>query len=338
MVTAIRPGMEILTPKDVRQTPLPVQALTVNGATSVALPLVGTILRLYLQFTIQYDVAASPAEAEDSFARLVQEVDIRDGKGFSYFSVHSGKLLQWKSNFHAGRNTFWSATPLGTTVANDQTAQINGIVDFGLSPAPNGLKDLDPRAGILTKEQNLSELTMRIRLGAAAALGTAYTIDFVNLVVTPVVVLHGTPSHARMMNAGVVRPQYRSVQHAIAGAAAALGNAHNLPTGFMLTRSLMVVEDPDASNNRDNVQLTEVAYEDNLAGQRPWTTNFQDYERQLNNVYGFLPSGVALINWGGVVQHPGLSRVRRGETEDRLLFTTTGNVNVQLLHKGYSHY
>ena len=326
--------------RDVRRTPLPDASLVTGGVTSVSLPLVGAILDIEGKLSINYDIAAATTQTEDSVARLIKEVRIRDGAGFSYYSTHTGKLLQWMSNFKAHRDDYFPSAALSQTQANGQVATVNFVIDFQDTPSPLGAPAPDAISAILTKSRDLTELVMQVRLGDHTDLeaGGTYTINSVTLTLTPRIVLYGSASWRRLLNVGVARPEYRSYETQISGAVSALGKADNLPTGFLLGKSLLIVEDPDSSNNRDNAQLSEFAYEDYLAGQRPFDTDFDNYERSLNNEYGFLPSGVVLLDWQSIVGGEGLNRVSRGETEDRLLYTTSGNVNVQELHKGWSHY
>jgi len=282
--------------QDLRQTPLPAQSLTTDGVTSISLPLTGIHLRYYLRFVLQYDQGGTGANNEDQLGRLVRSIDIQDGSGFSYYTVHTGKLTQWMSNFYANRNSYWPVSPLSTAAVTNATQTWHGIVDFSESPTPGGPAPIQPKAGILTRARDLAQLSMLVRLGNASDLGTDFTIDSVTLYVTPVIVIHGTPTHRALINQGIARPVYRSFEHPISGAVSALGETSNLPIGFLVGRSLLIVENPDTSDNRDDSQLTDLAYADTLQGVQPWQTDFTNYESQLENGYNFTPSGAVLLN------------------------------------------
>jgi len=339
----------ILRSSDIRQTPLAGAAMVANSLNRIELPLVGTILGIHGQITVNHDNdAAGATPEEDGVGRLITSIDIRDGSAHSYFNTNDGRLLQYLSQFTAGRTTVWPstlATVTGGGGARDETFDFN--IDFQDTPQPGGTRLLDPVAGIVTRENNIAELVFQIRLGTFASLSTAndLTVNSVTITLTPIIVLSGTDSHARLLANGIARPQYRTLTQNAIVASGSFGLEFNLPTGFLISKTLIIAV--DATNDRGVVDadiVSALAYRDNLAGQTPWETDWTNYRRSLQTAYfgdgtTFVDwTNVALIDWSGLKGGAGINRVGRFENDDVLQFTGAGVGSLAIMHKGYGSY
>lgn len=343
------PGGQLVVSSDLRQTPLAAQAMVANSLNRIDLPLVGTILGLHGQITVNHDNdAAGATPEEDGLGRLITSFDIRDGAGRTYFSVNDGRLLQYLTQFTEGRTSVWPselATVTGGGGARDEF--FNFIIDFQDTPVPGGRRSVDPVAGIVTRENNINELVVQIRFGTFANLSTAgdLTVNSITVTLTPIIVLSGTPSQANLFANGIARPEFRAKKEDDVASGGALGLEFNLPNGFLISKSLIIAV--DGSNDRGTVDgdvVSAFAYKDNLGGQVPFETDWTNYRRSLQSTYfgdgtTFADwTNVALIDWEGIKGGGGLNRVGRMESDDVLQFTGTAAGDLFLLHKGFTSY
>ena len=334
--------------KDVRQTPLAGLSLTANSLNRITLPLVGTILRIHGQIVINHNNdAAGDTPEEDGLGRIITSVDIRDGRGRTYFAAHDGRLLQYLTQFTEGRNAVWPsilATVTGGGGARDEVRDFT--IDFSDTPVPGGQRAIDGQGGILTREQALNELTFSIRMGTFGDLSTAadLTVNSITLTLTPVIVVSGTESSRRILEAGVAKPVFRGATQTIA-AGTAFGLEFDLPTGFLLSKTLMIAV--DAAGLRGIVDadvVSALAYKDLLGGQIPFETLWAAYRRSLQSRYfgdGVTFAdwcNVALVDWKAIVGGHGLVRTHRQQNDDVLAFTGVAAGSLLFLHKGFTSY
>jgi len=337
--------------KDVRQTPLAGLSLTANSLNRITLPLVGTILRIHGQIVINHDNdAGADTPEEDGLGRIITSIDIRDGAGKTYFAVHDGRLLQYLTQFTEGRVAVWPSiltTVTGGGGARDEVRDFT--IDFSDTPVPGGQRAIDGQGGILTREQvpALNELTFSIRMGTFADLSTAgdLTVNSITLTLTPVIVVSGTESSRRILEAGVAKPVFRGTTQTIA-AGTAFGQEFDLPTGFLLSKTLMIAVDA-AGNDRGTTDadiVSALAYKDLLGGQIPFETLWAAYRRSLQSRYfgdGVTFTdwcNVALMDWKAIVGSLGLSRAHRQQNDDVLAFTGEAAGSLLFLHKGFTSY
>lgn len=328
----------------IRNTPMAAKALSLSQVSSIDLPRTGIIIGIHGRIDLNYDVAASIAEAEDSVARLISEVNIRDGGNNFYYGINDGRLLQHDSSYLGHRTDIWPSTPLGTSVGSARTATVEFMIDFNPDrPSPKS-DEIVPVAGIMA--DRLNELVMEVRLGAASVTYTAgsYTFNSISLTLTPYILATGSQLYNRLVEESQANklafglPIYRAISYTIAGAVAALGYDKDLPTGFLLKKSLLIVT--DASNARSNTVVTDVGYENaQLVGARPWVQNWLAYQRALQSAYfgtgNANPTGVALVDWSGIfAENGGLDLRRRPQTWDKLRATTGAAGTIRALHKG----
>ncbi len=339
----------LLLASDIRQTPLAAQAMVANSQNRIELPLVGTILAIHGQITVNHnnDAAAATPE-EDGVGRLITAIDIRDGSTTSYFNTNDGRLLQYLSQFTEGRTSIWPSTLASVTGGGGaRDENFNFIIDFQDTPVPGGTRQIDPLAGIVTRENNISELVFQIRLGTFANLSTAgdLTVNSVTITLTPIIVLSGTQSHARLLANGIALPQFRTLTQNAIVASGALGLDFSLPRGFLISKSLIIAL--DGNNDRGVVDgdiVSSIAYRDNLGGQTPFETDWENYRRSLQSAYfgdgtTFADwTNVALIDWSGIKGGRGINRVNRFENDDVLQFTGAAAGTLAIMHKGYGTY
>ena len=347
MVT--RFATEAVSFRDVRNTPLPAQALVANSLNRIDLPLVGTILAIAGQITVNHDNdAAAATPEEDGLGRLITSLDIRDGAGVNYFTTNDGRLLQYLSQFTEGRTSVWPSTLASVTGAGGARDEFfNFIIDFQDTPVPGGRREVRPEGGILTREVGLNELVLQIRMGTFANLSTAgdLTVNSITLTLTPIIVVAGTASHGRLLANGVARPEFRTKKEDDVAAGGALGLEFNLPTGFLISKTLIIAV--DGANDRGAVDadiVSALAFHDNLAGQTPFEADWTNYRRSLQSSY--FGDGttfgdwtnVVLLDWQGIVGGGGLDRRARQENDDVLKFTGAAAGDLFLMHKGFREY
>ena len=340
---------ELLLASDIRQTPLAAAAMAANSLNRIDLPRVGTILAIHGQITVNHNNdAAGDTPEEDGVGRLITSIDIRDGSNVSYFNTNDGRLLQYLTQFTQGRTSVWPstlATVTGGGGARDEFFDF--IIDFQDSPVPGGNSSINPVAGIVTRENNINELVMQIRLGTFASLSTAddLTVNSISITLTPIVVLSGTSSHARLLANGIAKPVFRTKTESDVNSSGALGLEFNLPTGFLISKTLLIAV--DATNDRGVVDadvVSALAYRDNLSGQTPFEADWAAYRRSLQSSYfsdgtTFTDwTNVALIDWAAIKGGNGIMRRNRQDNDDVLQFTGAGAGDLLLLHKGYTSY
>lgn len=345
MVTQTPNGLIVAS--DLRQTPLAAQAMSV-GQNRIDLPLVGTILAIHGRITVNHDndaVGATPEE--DGLGRIITSIDIRDGAGRTYFTTNEGRLLQWLSVFTEGRVSVWPSELASVTGGGGARDEVrNFIIDFQDTPVPGGRRDIQPVGGIVTREIGLNELTMQIRFNTFSLLSTAndLTVNSITVELTPIIVLSGTQSQARLFANGVAKPEFRTRIEDIASGSA-FGEDAKLPTGFLISKSMLIAV--DASSDRGIVDADVVSalkYRDDLVGVEPFESDWTNYRRSLQSSYfgdgtTFADwTNVALIDWAGIKGGSGLNRRNRMENDDLLQFTGSGTGQVLALHKGFSSY
>ncbi len=342
---------ERITYKDVRQTPLAAESLTANSLNRIELPLVGTILKIEGRFVVNHDNDASgDTPEEDGLGRLITSIDIRDGGGKTYFSVHDGRLLQYMSQFTEGRVAVWPSKLTSVTGGGGARDQVfDFVIDFQDTPVPGGLRDLRGEAGIVTREQvphPVTELVLQIRMGTFADLSTAsdLTVNSITLTLTPTIVLSDTPSQRALLAAGVAKPAFRGDTQAIVSGTS-FGLAFDLPRGFLLSKTLLIAV--DASNDRGTTDadiVSAFSYKDILGGQIPFETDWAAFRRTLQSRYfgdgvTFADwTNVALVDWKAIVGGHGLQRTRRQQNDDVLAFTGAATGSLLFLHKGFTRY
>jgi len=347
-MTTIGLAPQPISMKDVRQTPLAAQALVAASLNRITLPLVGTILAIHGRIEINHDNdAVGDTPEEDGLGIIITSVDIRDGAGRTYFTVHDGRLLQYLTQFTEGRNAVWPSILASVTGAGGARTEVRDfIIDFSDTPVPGGQEAIKGQGGILTREQGLNELTFAIRMGTFADLSTAsdLTVNSITLTLTPIIVLSGTPSHDRLMAAGIAKPAFRGDTQTIA-AGTAFGYEFDLPRGFLLSKTLMIAV--DASNNRGVIDadiVSALAYKDLLGGQIPFESDWAQLRRSLQSRYfgdgvTFADwTNVALVDWKAIVGGMGLLRTRRQQNDDVLAFTGAATGSLVMLHKGFTSY
>jgi len=235
MVTRTPSGLILAS--DVRQTPLAAQAMSANALNSIDLPLVGTILAIHGEIAVNHDNdAVGDTPEEDGLGRIITSVTIRDGAGRTYFTINDGRLLQWLSVFTEGRVSVWPSTLDSVTGGGGaRTETRNFIIDFQDTPVPGGRRGIEPVAGIVTRELNLNELKFEIRFGTFADLSTAsdLTVNSITLTLTPIVVLSGSQSQARLFANGIAKPEFRARTEDNIAAGGAFGeDVHNRLPGL----------------------------------------------------------------------------------------------------------
>jgi len=347
MVTRTQGGL--LVSSDIRQTPLPVRTMVANSLNSIDLPLVGTILAIHGQITVNHNndaVAATPEE--DGLGRLITSIDIRDGSNVIYFGVNDGRLLQYLTQLTEGRTTVWPSELTSVTGAGGARDEVfNFVIDFQNSPVPGGRREIDPVAGIMTRENGLNELVFEIRFGTFADLSTAndLTVNSITVQLTPIIVLSGTASHARLMANGIAQPVFRTKTEGDVNSSGALGLEFNLPTGFLISKSLIIAVDGSSDRGVADADIVSaLAYRDNLLGQVPFQSDWTNYRRSLQSTYfgdgtTFADwTNVVLLDWEAIKGGAGLNRRNRMENDDVLQFTGAAAGDLLLLHKGYTSY
>lgn len=348
MVTQTPSGLILAS--DVRQTPLAAQAMAASSLNKIDLPLVGTVLAIHGQIDVNHDNdAAAATPEEDGLGRLITSVTIRDGAGRTYFTINDGRLLQWLSVFTEGRTSVWPSTLASVTGGGGaRTESRNFVIDFQDTPVPGGRRAIDPVAGIVTRELNLNELTFEIRFGTFANLSTAgdLTVNSITVTLTPIIVLSGSESQARLFANGIAKPEFRARTEDNIAAGGAFGEDVKLPVGFLLSKSLVIAVDAAGSDRGtvDSDVVSAFKYRDDLAGIEPFETDWTNYRRSLQSTYfgdgtTFADwTNVALIDWEGIKGGSGLNRRNRMENDDLLQFTGAGAGSLLVLHKGFSSY
>ena len=341
-------AQELISFKDVRNTPLAAVSLTAASLNRIELPLVGTILGIHGRIVVNHDNdAAADTPTEDGLGRLITSIDVRDGAGRTYFTAQDGRLLQYLSQFTEGRVGVWPSILASVTGGGGARDEVrNFIIDFQDTPVPGGRSDIKPVGGIITREIGLNELTLQIRMGTFANLSTAgdLTVNSITLTLTPLIVLSGTSSQRRLLDAGVAKPAFRGDTQAIA-AGTTLGLEFDLPRGFLLSKTLLIAL--DAAGLRGVIDadvVSALAYQDKLAGQIPFEADWADYRRSLDSRYfgdgaTFTAwCNVALLDWRGIVGGQGLRRSQRQQNDDVLAFTGAATGSLMMLHKGFTRF
>ena len=339
----------LLLASDIRQTPGAAQAMVANADNSIDLPRVGTILAIHGQIAVNHDNdAAADTPEEDGLGRLITAINIRDGSTKSYFSTNDGRLLQYLTQFTEGRTAVWPSTLATVTGGGGaRTENFNFIIDFQDTPTPGGNRGITPEAGIVTRENNITELKFQIRFGTFGNLSTAgdLTVNSITVTLTPIIVLSHTQSHARLLANGVAQPVFQTKTEADVVASGASGLEFNLPNGFLISKTLLIAV--DGSNDRGTVDadiVSSIAYEDKLSGVTPFQTDWTNYRRSLQSSYfgdgtTFADwTNVALIDWAAIKGGNGLLRKGRQPGDDVLKFTGEAAGDLLLMHKGYVSY
>ena len=317
MVTQTR----LIQGKDVRSVPMPATIAFSSGQHVVLdLPRTGIITHLDIEMNLNYD--SGDVEKEDEIKNLIASIQIRDGRGNSFFQASDGRLLAFLNQFQA-RGVDLVDSLVADNSSSALTARANFKIHFGDDPSDR----LDPSAGIAADE--LSSLVLDIGWGTAASLWDTVGNGVINscvLTVTPTIVMADTPSYAAIRSA-LLTPQFRSVIFTVTGAFAALSFEQDLPS-MMLDKSLFIALD---ENDRHNRIVWEVDF-------IPWTRRLVDEWLTAAGLAGRI-NGVGFIDWQAITADVALDLRNRMATWDKIAWTTGeggSGQTIAVLHKGYS--
>jgi len=302
-------------------------AFAANATRTLPLEKVGLITDLMLRVRFQYD-NSSGAPNEDALARIIKGIAIRDGQGHSWWACGDGRQLHWLNFLQFQGQVRMDV--LGSGAVSNQIAEALWRIHFGVNP----LNLFDPSSGIPAAE--LGSLALEITWGSAAVdFGSTISIDSGTVTVTPATILAGPQYNA--VRRDLLLPNYRWEKYDIPSVLGELGLQRELPAGNILRGTAILVV--DTSDDRSDVEISEVGYRKVLENTVPWRENWNTLLGYTQARFGLpaLPSGIAMVNWGQIIGEPALDLRRRLPGQDVLGFTSllaTGDI--WLLHQAYA--
>ena len=265
---------------------------TASTTKKLALPRNRFLQAVYLYVKITGDTAGSVTADEEKAAALIKRVRIEAGQADNPLDLKGIDL--WRFNkYNQGvvpRNS------LSTTVSqsNITLGEYQAKMAFALSQNPLEATHLLPA-------HMLSSLDIVVDWGAAADLGTGYTVDSVDAKVVVKEVDLTAEDLARLTSRGGLRGVYLTDREKNVDATyAAFGLKTDLPVGRTITRMLLTVIDNSVRNATlvtDYKVRREKPPKEDLWGPNPWDTGLvrDVYEQGLDE--GDLDTGVSFLDF-----------------------------------------
>jgi len=300
-----------------------------SSVKEVKLPTEGIVTRYdaILKLNVTTDATEGGTPKEDALMRIIKWLRIEGPGAKTYFAVSDGRLLKYRAIYDFGK---FKEDDLPT--AAGVTADVRALIPiyFGINP----LDRFDTSTVI--PALRLSELVMRVLWGAASDLGSGYTINSgqLDIIQYALVPEEGEPL-SRFFPSGIPATRMEATTIDINELKSDLGLKHDVPTGDVLYRSLIMIT--DSADNRSDDEVSEIGVvvekERFIPLRIPWKLlgdrDVVDYGLDSRI------TGVAMLDWEEVSGIPlGVDMSGLAEGDVKLGFTTvaTGG-KIYIMHE-----
>lgn len=264
-----------------------------NKQKSIDLPTQGFITRIELLLHLNVTTDSGGATPnEDALARLIRSMRIEYPGRKTYFAIPDGRLLKYK-NYIDLKQVAEDDLPTSASVTQDIYAKYN--IYWGLNP-----KDpFDP--SVVVPAERLSNLRLSVLWGDATDLGTGYTINNGEIIVT--IRRYDLEREGERAFEKLVEPRMESAEKSIDEKKSDLGFQINVPIGLVLRETLILIT--DSADNRSDAEVDEYGVIFTKLDQTPYKVNWKSHVRELYEDLKLKEqiAGLGVLYWRNIARH-----------------------------------
>ena len=258
-----------------------------SGATTqIDIPESGYITEILALSAIGITGGSSVSAAEDALARLIDAMQITAAGGKNYYDITDGRQGFYREYIRRQGQAQIDSMPAANATA---TKRMLLVIHPGLNP-------YDPfDRSIIIPATELSNLKHKVTWGAAATLGTGFTINSGTLSLTiNEIVLEKGERREDIWPEGINVPMFEA-REVTTVVASNLGKTDEVPVGNMLNSVLVMVL--DSSGDRSDSYVTDLGIKFPKQVRTPFESKWYELKARMRALYN-LPSdltGMALI-------------------------------------------
>ena len=259
---------------------------TSGGTTQIDIPESGYITEILALSAIGITSGSSVSAAEDALARLIDAMQITAAGGKNYYDITDGRQGFYREYIRRQGQAQIDSMPAANATA---TKRMLLVIHPGLNP-------YDPfDRSIIIPATELSNLKHKVTWGAAATLGTGFTINSGTLSLTiNEIVLEKGERREDIWPEGINVPMFEA-REVTTVVASNLGKTDEVPVGNMLNSVLVMVL--DSSGDRSDSYVTDLGIKFPKQVRTPFESKWYELKARMRALYN-LPSdltGMALI-------------------------------------------
>ena len=258
-----------------------------SGATTqIDIPESGYITEILALSAIGITGGTSVSAAEDALARLIDAMQITAAGGKNYYDITDGRQGFYREYIRRQGQAQIDSMPAANATA---TKRMLLVIHPGLNP-------YDPfDRSIIIPATELSNLKHKVTWGAAATLGTGFTINSGTLSLTiNEIVLEKGERREDIWPEGINVPMFEA-REVTTVVASNLGKTDEVPVGNMLNSVLVMIL--DSSGDRSDSYVTAMGIKFPKQVRTPFESKWYELKARMRALYN-LPSdltGIALI-------------------------------------------